>query len=107
MGWGRERGDAFVHQVASEWEEAPLEDVDRALCTWARQLTAAPGSVAPDNLRELRIKGLTDRAIHDATQVIAYFNYITRVADGLGVEPEVFIRRWGDAESDERPGRVP
>ena len=39
--------------------------------------------------------GLSDRAIHDAAQVIAYFNYITRIAEGLGVEPETFIRRWG------------
>jgi len=31
----------------------------------------------------------------DAVQVVAYFNYITRVADGLGVEPEDFIERWG------------
>jgi uncharacterized tellurite resistance protein B-like protein len=27
--------------------------------------------------------------------VIAYFNYINRVADPLGVEPEDFIRAWG------------
>jgi len=31
----------------------------------------------------------------DAVQAVAYFNYITRVADGLGVEPEDFIERWG------------
>jgi alkylhydroperoxidase family enzyme len=43
----------------------------------------------------LRGRGFDDTAIHDATQVIAYFNYITRVADGLGVEPEDFIERWG------------
>ncbi len=44
---------------------------------------------------ELRGYGFDDRAIHDATQVVAYFNYITRVADGLGVEPENFISLWG------------
>jgi hypothetical protein len=39
----------------------------------------------------LRGQGLSDRAINDAVQVIAYFNYINRVADGLGVdlEPEM------------------
>ena len=36
-----------------------------------------------------------DRAIHDAVQVIGYFNYITRVADALGVEREDFIPPWG------------
>ena len=33
----------------------------------------------------------SDRAIHDVTQVVSYFNYINRIADGLGVEPEDWI----------------
>lgn len=48
------------------------------------------------DVENLRAIGLDDRGIHDATQVIAYFNYINRVADALGVEPETFIRPWGD-----------
>jgi len=47
------------------------------------------------DLDVLRDQGFDDRAIHDATQVIGYFNYITRIADGLGVEPEDFIQHWG------------
>ena len=43
----------------------------------------------------LRKTGLDDVAIHDATQVIAYFNYINRVTDALGVEREDFIQPWG------------
>jgi len=49
----------------------------------------------PADLDALRAAGLDDRAIHDAVQVIAYFNYINRVADSLGVEPEDFIQPWG------------
>ena len=47
------------------------------------------------DLDRLRAHGFDDTAIHDATQVIAYFNYITRIADGLGVEVEDFILPWG------------
>jgi alkylhydroperoxidase family enzyme len=36
----------------------------------------------------LRAHGWDDAAIHDAIQVIAYFNYINRVAEGIGVGPE-------------------
>jgi alkylhydroperoxidase family enzyme len=36
----------------------------------------------------LRAAGLDDTEIHDAIQVIAYFNYINRVAEGVGVENE-------------------
>lgn len=48
----------------------------------------------PADLDRLRAEGLDDVAIHDATQVISYFNYINRVADALGVPPETFIREW-------------
>jgi alkylhydroperoxidase family enzyme len=41
----------------------------------------------------LRDEGFTDADIHDAAQVVSYFSYINRIADGLGVEPEP---EWGD-----------
>ena len=37
---------------------------------------------------ELRAHGWDYTAIHDAIQVIAYFNYINRVAEGIGIGPE-------------------
>ncbi len=48
------------------------------------------------DLDRLRRLGFSDRAIHDAVQVVGYFNYVTRVADGLGVEAERFIPAWGE-----------
>ena len=47
------------------------------------------------DLETLRTVGFDDRGIHDAAQVISYFNYITRIADSLGVVPEGFIEPWG------------
>jgi alkylhydroperoxidase family enzyme len=46
------------------------------------------------DIDELRTAGFDDRAIHDATQVAGYFNYINRVADALHVEQEPFVRAW-------------
>ncbi|MGB0384546.1 MAG: hypothetical protein ACPGWR_06950 [Ardenticatenaceae bacterium] len=51
--------------------------------------------MTPQDLDHLRTHGFDDRAIHDAVQVIGFFNYITRIADALGVEPEGFIDQWG------------
>ena len=48
------------------------------------------------DIQQLRHAGWDDTAIHDATQVIGFFNYINRVADGLGVEREDFIDNWGE-----------
>ena len=36
----------------------------------------------------LRGHGLGDEAIHDAIQVISYFNYINRVAEAVGTDSE-------------------
>lgn len=75
----------------NDYTRAPLSAADRALLDYAAKLTRRPASVAPADVEQLRSAGLTDRAIHDAAQVTAYFNYINRVADGLGVdlEPEM------------------
>ena len=56
---------------------------------YGEQLTRAPDSVTVDDIDRLRDAGWDDRAIHDAAQVVSYFNYINRVADGLGVDPEL------------------
>lgn len=80
--------------IASNWRAAPLADVDKALCAYAEKLTLTPSEMSEADLDELRRFELDDRAIHDATQVIGYFNYINRIADALGVEPEDFIRPW-------------
>ena len=90
-----EEADARVHALVRDWRTAPLLPVDRALCLFAAKLTHRQRDVEPADLDTLRGHGLDDRAIHDAVQVIAYFNCITRVADGLGVEPEDFILPWG------------
>jgi alkylhydroperoxidase family enzyme len=82
-----------------DWRTAPLGRVDRALCELAAKLTHRQREMVPADLETLRAEGLDDVAIHDAVQVVGYFNYITRVADALGVEPESFIRAWGSGAS--------
>ena len=56
-----------------------------------------PATMLPQRLnrllREIEMR-LDDRAIHDATQVISYFNYINRIADALHVEQEEFVQHW-------------
>ncbi len=90
-----EEADAYVHALARDWRTAPLTETDRALCAFAAKLTLTPAQMSPADLDALRAIGLDDTAIHDATQVISYFNYINRIADALGVEPEDFIQPWG------------
>lgn len=71
-----------------DYREADLAAPVRALCDYAVKLTRAPASVGAADADALRAHGWDDAAIHDAIQVIAYFNYINRIAEGVGVGPE-------------------
>jgi uncharacterized peroxidase-related enzyme len=84
--------------VARDWRTAALGPRDVALCDYAEELSTSPATIGPEGAARLRAAGLDDRSIHDATQVIGYFNYINRIADGLGVDRETWIRAWGDAD---------
>lgn len=75
-----------------------MNAVDATLCEFAEKVTLRPGELSAQDIEGLRAVGLEDRAIHDATQIIGYFNYINRVADALGVERETFILPWGEKE---------
>jgi len=86
--------DRFVSQISRNWREAGLDAGDQALCQYAEKLTLTPAEMTGDDINGLRELGFDDRAIHDATQVIAYFNYINRIADGLHVDQEEFVRPW-------------
>jgi uncharacterized peroxidase-related enzyme len=64
----------------------------RALCDFAVKVTHEPAAVSRADIEALGGQGWSDAAIHDAIQVIAYFNYINRVADAVGIEDEP---EWG------------
>lgn len=71
--------------------KADIDETEKALLRYALKLSAAPAAIRKEDIDELRRAGWGDRAIHDACQVVAYFAYVNRVADGLGVELE---SRW-------------
>ena len=80
--------ERLLADLAQDWRRASLDEVDRALCAFAEKLTRAPASMAAADVQALRAAGLDDVAVHDAVQVVSYFNYVNRVADGLDVDPE-------------------
>ncbi|HWB89019.1 MAG TPA: hypothetical protein VG872_07370 [Acidimicrobiia bacterium] len=69
--------------------------MDLALCEYAETLTRSPSSVDATVIEGLRAVGLDDVGISSATQVIAYFNYINRIAEGLGVPMESWLHDDG------------
>jgi uncharacterized peroxidase-related enzyme len=84
----REECEAWLRSLANDWKSTRLEAADRALCEFAEKLTRNPSEMREGDVAGLREHSFDDLAIHDAIQVVAYFNYINRVADAIDVELE-------------------
>lgn len=80
-----------VEQVKAMLELSPdahLDELDRALLDLALRMTKHPGPAGSEPIERLRAAGLDDVGILEAVNLIAYFNYVNRIADALGVHPE-------------------
>ena len=68
-----------------DYTRADLSPQDRAMLDYAAQLTRDATRVTPADIERLRQVGFDDRAILQINLIASYFNFINRVADGLGV----------------------
>ncbi len=57
-----------------------------AICAHAAALTTQPTGMSAGDLDELRAHGLSDLDLVDLNNMIAYYNYINRVVNGLGLQ---------------------
>ena len=58
---------------------------------YVEKLTVAPWDVSEGDVNLLRKAGFTDRGVLDICEVAAYYAYVNRIADGLGVQLETWI----------------
>ena len=64
---------------------------------YAEFLTLYPSIVTEEHVQALRDAGWTDADIIDIVHITAYFNYMVRIADGLGIELQAG-RGWEEAK---------
>lgn len=77
-----------AEKLIYDYRQCGFDERDQALCDYAIKLTIAPQRMKESDVILLRDTGLDDHQISIAAQVISYFNYINRIADGLGVDLE-------------------
>jgi uncharacterized peroxidase-related enzyme len=78
--------------VQADYHSAGLTAREVALLDYAVKLTKSPTCTKRHDLDGLRGHGFTDVQLVDAVHCIGYFNFINRVLDGLGVDPEPSMR---------------
>ncbi len=83
------KDEARIQSLLKNYNTAALNEADQSLCEYAVMLTLEPASKQLGELiQQLKTNGFSDLAIHDATLVIGYFNFVNRMVTGLGVEVE-------------------
>lgn len=80
--------DALLAALVSDHRQAEIGTADRAMLGYALKLTQRPQDIDRVDVEALRQQGFDDRAIHDICAIAAYFAFVNRIADGLGVELE-------------------
>lgn len=60
----------------------------RTLLEYTGKLTRTPAAVTRADVDAVRAAGYTDEAVLHAVEITAYFAFVNRLADGLGVELE-------------------
>ena len=80
-----------------DYTRARLNPADRAMLDYTDKLTRAPWDMREGDVAALREVGFSDRAILDIAQVVAYYAYVNRIADGLGLQLESY---WAEGKDD-------
>ena len=80
--------DDLVKALETDYRRAPISGQDRVMLDYVVKITADATQVGRDDHRRLREAGFDDRGILQITLIAAWFNYINRVADALGVGRE-------------------
>ncbi len=75
-----------LRRLIEDFRQVDLTPRERALAEYAETLTRQPEAVQKAHVEALRQVGLSDEDILTANLVVAYFNFVNRIALGLGVE---------------------
>ena len=78
----------MVRKLQEDYASAPISAAERVMLDYVVQLTRNATRITSQSHERLRAAGFNDQAILQMTLIAAWFNYINRVADALGVGRE-------------------
>jgi len=79
-------------KIQEDYTKVDFDSSTRTLLDFAVKLTLNIKDMEKANIEALRTSGFSDEDILDAVHLISYFNFVNRVLDALGAEPEENMR---------------
>lgn len=92
-------GDSeYASHIIHDYRQADLDPQTRAILDYAVKLTLTPALMEEADIEGLRSVGLTDEQALSTVAITCVFNFMNRLADGLGVEipegREAIMSQW-------------
>ena len=75
----------MVEALRKDYRTAPIAEQDRVMLDYVVKVTKDATLCTPKDHEKLRAAGFDDKGILQITLIAAWFNYINKVADALGV----------------------
>ncbi len=75
----------MVEALKKDYRSAPISEHDRTMLDYVVKLTQDATKCSPEDHAKLRAVGFDDRGILQITLIAAWFSYVNKVADALGV----------------------
>jgi uncharacterized peroxidase-related enzyme len=82
-----------VEGIVEDYETAGLSEKRLAMLRYADKLTRTPALMTEADVEVLGARGFSDTDILHIAEVVGYFAYVNRIADGLGVPLEDWIAK--------------
>lgn len=78
--------EGLITSLLDDLENADIDEKMKPLLAYTRKLTEAPTKLTQADADAVFAAGWNERALYDAIQVCALFNFMNRFVEGLGID---------------------
>lgn len=77
--------EALAKAIKTDYRKADISQSERIMLDYVEKLTLRSSSIQRSDIEQLKAAGFDELSILQINLIASWFNYINRVADGLGV----------------------
>lgn len=77
--------ESVIDAVIADLDTAPIDNNFKPILSYVKKLTRLPAKLRDQDAQDVYAAGWSERALYDAIQICALFNFMNRIIEGTGV----------------------